>query len=87
MKQYKFFQLLLLCIALIAFTVHTWGQSNIVKAEYYIDTDPGFSKATNIAITASPDISAQAFSVDISALANGIHYLPARGIDAHGHWS
>ena len=87
MKQYKFFQLLLLCIALIAFTVHTWGQSNIVKAEYYIDTDPGFSKATNIAITASPDISAQAFSVDISPLSNGIHYLHARGIDANGHWS
>ncbi len=86
-RYYKILQVLLQCIALVAFTLHARAQSNIVKAEYYLDTDPGFGSGTNIPITAGTDISAQAFSVDISGLTNGIHYLHARAIDAKGIWS
>ena len=86
-RYYKILQVLLPCIALVAIAIHTKAQINIAKAEYYLDNDPGFGNGTNIPITASTDIYSQAFSVDISGLSNGIHYLHARAIDAEGNWS
>src|ERR1035438_283400 len=88
MKRYfKVPLALLICIALAAFSMRTRAQSNIIKAEYYLDTDPGFGSATNISITPGTDISAQAFSADISSISSGIHYLHARAMDAKGNWS
>ncbi|MEO7309220.1 MAG: CARDB domain-containing protein [Chitinophagaceae bacterium] len=66
------------------------AQPNIIRAEYYIDTDPGFGNATSISIPTSPatnDINTGSFPVTISALPVGIHALYLRSQDATGAWS
>ncbi|MBP6431553.1 MAG: T9SS type A sorting domain-containing protein [Ferruginibacter sp.] len=60
---------------------------NIVKAEYFIDTDPGFGLATNIPVTAATNISNQAVAVDLSAVSAGFHTVNFRSKDANGKWS
>jgi len=61
--------------------------TDIVKIEYFIDTDPGYFKATNIPVTAAPDIANQAFTADIAGLSEGTHYLDIRSLDSRGNWS
>jgi NADH:ubiquinone oxidoreductase subunit B-like Fe-S oxidoreductase len=60
---------------------------NVVKAEYFIDTDPGFGNATNIPITASTTINSIALPINIASLNNGFHDLYLRTQDSLGHWS
>ena len=59
---------------------------NIVKAEYFIDTDPGFGNANNVGVTAGQDISFT-FNRSISGLTQGLHRLFVRTRDANGDWS
>ena len=59
---------------------------NITKAEYFLDTDPGFGNAPNIALTPGSDIVIN-FSGNITALTNGLHRLHVRSQDANGKWS
>ena len=61
--------------------------SNIVKAEYFFDTDPGFGLATNIAITAGADVQNVNFGADVSGLSVGVHSLYIRSRNANGVWS
>ncbi|MBS1735985.1 MAG: T9SS type A sorting domain-containing protein [Bacteroidetes bacterium] len=60
---------------------------NIVAAEYYIDSDPGFGNGT--AFTVSPQAQAitQAFNIPASGLAKGLHQMFTRVKDANGKWS
>ncbi|RTQ49142.1 T9SS type A sorting domain-containing protein [Hymenobacter gummosus] len=61
---------------------------NINKAEYFVDTDPGFGAATDIPVTSpATDVSGLAFSYDVSSLATGFHSLGVRTRDANGNWS
>lgn len=65
----------------------TTANTNVVNAEYYLDTDPGFGQAAPISIsTPSSDIS-QSFTVDLSSASNGLHVLYVRTMDANGSWS
>lgn len=59
---------------------------NIVKAEYFFDTDPGFGNATPTSVVAGQDI-VFSFNGDIDALANGLHRLFIRTLDINGNWS
>ncbi|MEO6547846.1 MAG: hypothetical protein ABIN94_07590 [Ferruginibacter sp.] len=59
----------------------------IVQAEYFIDSDPGYGKGTPITITAATDVSNIIFDADISVVANGAHKLGIRSMDANGAWS
>ena len=61
--------------------------ANIVKSEYFFDTDPGFGNATNIPVTAGTDVQNVTFGADISALSIGVHSLFIRSRDANGKWS
>jgi hypothetical protein len=61
--------------------------SNITKAEYFVDTDPGFGKATNIPVSVPAKDVAMSFSVNISTLAEGFHIIVLRARDGTGHWS
>jgi hypothetical protein len=61
--------------------------SNIVKAEYYYDTDPGFYGGVNIPVVPATDISAMVFNADVSAIPGGVHTLYVRTQDAQGKWS
>ena len=59
----------------------------INKAEYFIDTDPGFGKAVNIPIAVAANDVSLSYSVNISALSQGFHILVYRARDDKGRWS
>ena len=73
------FTFLLCCIVSIGF-------SQIDKAEYFIDTDPGVDMGTPITISPSYSVS-KSFSIDTTPLSNGIHTLYVRVRDANDVWS
>ncbi len=59
----------------------------LVKAEYYIDNDPGEGKARPVNIAAGQTQASINFNVDLKAQSNGIHTLYARVLDSRGSWS
>lgn len=61
--------------------------SNIVKLEYFTDTDPGFGLGTNVPITAAANLTGTVFTPSLTALSNGLHNLFVRTQDAEGKWS
>ena len=60
---------------------------NIVKAEYFLDTDPGFGAGNNIPVTAGTDITLSNIFVNITGLPDGVHRVFVRTKDATGSWS
>jgi Secretion system C-terminal sorting domain len=83
--------LLVFCINAIAqdpaYPPATAPPLNIVKAEYFIDNDPGFGMAMDIPLTAAIDIPNLSTNIDISALSPGTHYIIVRILNAEGQWS
>ena len=67
-------------------TVYSTAQ-NIVKAEYFLNTDPGFGNGINIPVTAGSQISDISFVADISSLDLGFNHLYIRTKDENGKWS
>ncbi len=64
-----------------------YAQPNLVKAEYFFDTDPGFGKAINVPVSAGKVITNQNISANINTLQTGIHQMYVRVQDADGKWS
>ncbi|MDX1937843.1 MAG: T9SS type A sorting domain-containing protein [Flavihumibacter sp.] len=60
---------------------------NIVKAEYFIDTDPGFGSGFNIPVTAATDIVSLVAGINTASLTAGVHQLYLRTLNAEGRWS
>jgi subtilase family serine protease len=60
---------------------------NIVAAEYFIDTDPGFGSGIPIVITAGIDLNNVPVTVNTAALSNGGHRLYLRSKNNQGNWS
>jgi hypothetical protein len=60
---------------------------NVVRAEYFLNTDPGFGKATPFTLPVSADISKQAIALNIESAPLGINTLYLRTEDSHGGWS
>ncbi|HOZ77765.1 MAG TPA: hypothetical protein PLY34_07200, partial [Ferruginibacter sp.] len=60
---------------------------NIVKAEYFIDTDPGFGAATSITVTASGNIDDGSVIIPLTGVSDGFHNVYIRSLDANGRWS
>jgi hypothetical protein len=58
----------------------------IVKAEYYIDNDPGLGNAINIPVAQSDSIMVN-LNTSISSLSYGYHTVHARVKDSIGQWS
>ncbi|MES2777423.1 MAG: hypothetical protein V4722_24805 [Bacteroidota bacterium] len=61
--------------------------TNIVKAEYFFNNDPGFGNATNIPLAAGVDVPNIVFSAGIDTLPVGVHQLFIRTRNADGRWS
>jgi len=61
--------------------------SKITRAEYFIDTDPGFGSAVNIPIATPAGKLELAFNVDISSLTQAFHMIMLRTRDNTGRWS
>ena len=59
---------------------------NVTKAEYYIDTDPGFGNGVDVPITAGIDITKD-FVVNLSGVTDGLHVLFVRARDDSSNWS
>ncbi len=72
------------------FLVHdfasTSASSQIVAAEYFIDTDPGVNNGVPISITSGFSIS-EALAINTGTLSNGIHKLHVRVKDLDDTWS
>jgi len=60
---------------------------NIVRAEYFLNTDPGFGKATPFTLPVSADITRQALTLNIESVPLGINTLYLRTEDGNGSWS
>jgi hypothetical protein len=60
---------------------------NIVKAEYFLNTDPGFGQATPFTLPFLTNISKQALTLNISSAPPGINNLYIRTEDSNGRWS
>ncbi|RDC62515.1 CARDB domain-containing protein [Adhaeribacter pallidiroseus] len=61
--------------------------SNITYAEYYLDTDPGFEKATPLALSPATDLSNLLININPTGLTSGVHQLNFRAKNANGAWS
>lgn len=74
-----------LWLILIAFGTQASAQ-NIVRVEYFIDTDPG--KGNGISVSLSPDTLLDLnFTVDLTSVNGGFHLLFSRALDENGIWS
>jgi hypothetical protein len=60
---------------------------NVTRAEYFIDTDPGFGMGNNIPVTPSTNISNLQFTIGLGTVPTGFHTLYVRVKDGHGRWS
>ncbi|WP_315820968.1 hypothetical protein [Paraflavitalea speifideaquila] len=60
---------------------------NIVKAEYFIDTDPGFGNGAEVPVTAAVDLANMPAVVNTALLGNGMHRIYFRTLNAAGSWS
>ena len=63
------------------------AQPKINRAEWYLDTDPGYGKATPINITPATDLSNLAINIDLVPLGQGVHIVGIRSLDEYGNWS
>lgn len=77
---------LIVILALLSSAILCIGQQ-INKAEYFIDTDPGFGKATNIPISVPANDVSLSYTVNISSLSEGFHMIVLRARDDKDHWS
>jgi gliding motility-associated-like protein len=61
---------------------------NIVKFEYFFDTDPGFDNGTSAAVAPpSPVVTNQDIFADVSSLSIGTHTIYVRAKDSGGEWT
>lgn len=84
MKNISFWLLALL----VSFSLSAFTQSDIDRAEYFFDEDPGFGMGINIPITAGQDVNLNQ-NIDISSamLSQGRHRLHIRFQNSTGRWS
>jgi len=97
MKQFLFIKnilpaLLLFCFyrgqAQISFNLPSNpALGNIIKAEYFFDTDPGIGNGSGIPLTAGTNITVSNYAANITGLANGLHRFYLRCQEANGQWS
>lgn len=63
------------------------GSTNIVKLEYFFDSDPGYGAGFDVPITPGTSITNHSFAISLSSVADGFHTLFVRSKDANNNWS
>jgi PKD repeat protein len=87
MKKYVRLKYIIV-LALLGITICSFSQTNnLTKAEYYIDSDPGFGKATNISIGAAADSLSLNLNISLAGYKPGMHTLYIRFRELSGIWS
>jgi Secretion system C-terminal sorting domain len=78
----------LFIIAILLAMLPTFGQTNIVAGEYFIDNDPGTGHGIAISVSVPDTTVSQNISLDVNTLSLpvGFHILNFRFRDAAGHW-
>lgn len=59
----------------------------IIKAEYFFDSDPGIGQATSFVINTPADSVDFGLTIPVSSLSNGLHNLYVRTLNDSGVWS
>lgn len=65
----------------------TLSSSQISKAEYFFNADPGFGKGTNISLTPGASVNDVMVNLNVQALPLGINQLYLRTMNTLGEWS
>ena len=76
----KYISILISLFASIAI----WAQGDVVRAEYFLDTDPGHGKAQSVECH---QVGENQLVFDLSQAAAGAHILFIRKQDSQGRWS
>ena len=73
---------------LVGLSISAFPQSNIDKAEYFFDIDPGFGMGTDLPVTAGQDVNInQNIDITSAGLTQGRHRLYIRFQNITGEWS
>lgn len=67
--------------------IYVYNLQGFEKVEYFIDNDPGTGNATAVPVTGNGAEQTLVFSIDISGLELGEHYMCVRAMDTLGQWS
>lgn len=67
-------------------TLNVGQPADIILAEYFFDTDPGYGNGTPISFSPGPE-SEISFTAGLSALTPGLHTMYVRTRDQEGRWS
>ncbi|MCK8622194.1 hypothetical protein [Prevotella sp. E13-27] len=65
-------------------SIATWAQGDVVRAEYFLDTDPGHGKAQSVECR---QVGENQLVFDLGQAAAGAHILFIRTQDSQGRWS
>lgn len=87
-RQFLFIFAVPLLFLLFIWSNSMVAQPNIVKAEYFIDNDPGFGLAVNIhPLAPATHLNELSFSANVNNIEVGLHQLFVRVQNANGKWS
>lgn len=77
----------IMLIAFVAIAIGAFSQ-NLIRGEYFVDSDPGFGQATGFSIAVPDSDLTQTISIpDESFNGSGYHNLFLRTLDSNGNWS
>ncbi|MBK9479283.1 MAG: T9SS type A sorting domain-containing protein [Bacteroidia bacterium] len=77
---------IILLALLVVSNLIALGQQ-IIKAEYFFDSDPGIGQATSFVINTPADSVDFSLTIPVSSLSNGLHNLYVRTLNDSGVWS
>ncbi len=78
---------LIVLIAFVAIAICAFSQ-NIIRGEYFVDSDPGFGKATGFSVSHPDSGFSQTITIPYASFSGpGYHNLFLRTQDSNGNWS
>lgn len=69
-----------------ASTLANAANNNILKAEYYIDSEPGVGNGTPLIFASVADSVEQNFTIPLTGISPGFHHIYVRALGTNGRW-